>query len=163
VGYFDESLDICEDWDLFIRITKYFSIETIDEPLVKIGLHNDSLIGNKYRRYRGEAAFITGLLHSSLLSREEKKLVRKMLAQMIYYRFGRYAVRNDRVASGREALLNCIKVKPCSFKPYVYLVLSFLGNRVLTLRSWKKWLNHHLTRYRPLNTGNVNIIVNERE
>ncbi len=44
VGGFDESLPVCEDYDLWLRITSRFSVGYIDEPLViKHGGHPDQL------------------------------------------------------------------------------------------------------------------------
>jgi len=44
VGYFDKSLKVCEDYDLWLRITAKFPVLYIDEPLIiKYGGHEDQL------------------------------------------------------------------------------------------------------------------------
>lgn len=44
VGYFDESLPVCEDYDLWLRICCQHSIHYIDKPLItKYGGHDDQL------------------------------------------------------------------------------------------------------------------------
>ncbi len=44
LGYFDESFPVCEDFDLWLRITASVNIGFIEEPLVvKHGGHNDQL------------------------------------------------------------------------------------------------------------------------
>ena len=44
VGLFDESLPACEDYDLWLRITKKYFVGLIDEPLIaKTGGHKDQL------------------------------------------------------------------------------------------------------------------------
>ncbi len=44
VGYFDESLPACEDYDLWLRITKIYPVYFIETPLiVKRGGHDDQL------------------------------------------------------------------------------------------------------------------------
>ena len=44
VGYFDESLPACEDYDLWLRISSRFPVHLIDEPLlIKTGGHPDQL------------------------------------------------------------------------------------------------------------------------
>ncbi|MBT3180536.1 MAG: glycosyltransferase [Candidatus Marinimicrobia bacterium] len=44
VGYFDETLRVCEDYDLWLRITPKYSILFVDEPLIiKYGGHDDQL------------------------------------------------------------------------------------------------------------------------
>ena len=39
VGYFDESLPCCEDYDMFVRMLQRFSIGIINEPLVRYRVH----------------------------------------------------------------------------------------------------------------------------
>jgi glycosyltransferase involved in cell wall biosynthesis len=44
VGLFDESLPACEDYDLWLRITSFFPVLFVEEPLiVKHGGHSDQL------------------------------------------------------------------------------------------------------------------------
>ena len=44
VGAFDESLTVCEDYDLWLRVTAKFNILFLDEPLIKkYGGHLDQL------------------------------------------------------------------------------------------------------------------------
>ena len=44
VGWFDETLPICEDYDLWLRITAKFPVLFIDDPLIiKYGGHRDQL------------------------------------------------------------------------------------------------------------------------
>ena len=44
VGAFDESLTVCEDYDLWLRVTAKFNILFLDEPLIKkYGGHPDQL------------------------------------------------------------------------------------------------------------------------
>ena len=44
--YFDETLKACEDWDLWIRIARYYQIDFIAEPLVKLRIHPQSMQNN---------------------------------------------------------------------------------------------------------------------
>ena len=44
VGRFDESLDVCEDYDLWLRITAKYPVLFLDQPLIKkFGGHTDQL------------------------------------------------------------------------------------------------------------------------
>lgn len=48
VGFFDESLPACEDYDLWLRICHRFPVQYVDHPLInKYGGHEDQL-SNKY-------------------------------------------------------------------------------------------------------------------
>jgi glycosyltransferase involved in cell wall biosynthesis len=42
VGLFDESMNACEDLDLYRRIARYYGFKKVDLPLVKIRLHDDN-------------------------------------------------------------------------------------------------------------------------
>ena len=44
VGLFDESLDVCEDYDMWLRITSKYPVLFLDQPLIKkFGGHTDQL------------------------------------------------------------------------------------------------------------------------
>lgn len=45
-GYFDETLKACEDWDMWIRIARYYQIDFIDEPLVRLRIDPHSMQHN---------------------------------------------------------------------------------------------------------------------
>ena len=70
-GFFDESLEVCEDYDMWIRITSKEEVGFLDNPLVvKYGGHDDQLS----KKYWGMDRFriksleknlkMTGLLQS---------------------------------------------------------------------------------------------------
>jgi len=75
VGYFDESLPACEDYDLWLRIGCRYPIGLVDEPLiVKRGGHPDQLSATvpSLDRYRIQA--IAKLLRSGSLDNAQIKL-----------------------------------------------------------------------------------------
>jgi len=45
-GYFDENLTSLEDWDLWIRISKFHEIDYVDQPLVKYKMHDYNMSKN---------------------------------------------------------------------------------------------------------------------
>lgn len=47
VGHFDESLRICEDYDLWLRIAERFELIFVDVPLLKRHRTGDNLTGNR--------------------------------------------------------------------------------------------------------------------
>lgn len=40
-GLYDENLSSCQDWDLWIRVTKLCDVDFVDEPLAKYYIHGD--------------------------------------------------------------------------------------------------------------------------
>lgn len=80
VGWFDEGLSICEDYDLWLRITANFKILFIDKPLViKYGGHSDQLSKsvNGIEAYRIKS--LENLLSNTKLIKDYKLLTIKML------------------------------------------------------------------------------------
>ena len=80
VGWFDEGLSICEDYDLWLRIAANFKILFIDKPLViKYGGHSDQLSKsvNGIEAYRIKS--LENLLSNTKLIKDYKLLTIKML------------------------------------------------------------------------------------
>jgi len=42
-GYFDENLSSCEDWDMWIRVSKFYEIDFVSRPLVEYMIHDDNM------------------------------------------------------------------------------------------------------------------------
>jgi len=80
IGYFDTTFPICEDYDLWLKVTSQFPILFVDEPLVeKYGGHKDqlSLQTNKIELYRIKA--LSHILENSLLSQLNERAVLETL------------------------------------------------------------------------------------
>lgn len=83
VGLFDEALPACEDYDLWLRISRQHPIYLIDKPLIiKKGGHADQLSRTaSLDKYRIQS--ITRLLKSGALSKEQKKVAIGVLIKKI--------------------------------------------------------------------------------
>lgn len=79
VGYFDESLPACEDYDLWLRVGSRFPVGLLDDALiVKHGGHDDQLSAEPgLDRYR--IASIRKLLDEGELTPDQESASRKML------------------------------------------------------------------------------------
>ena len=79
VGLFDETLPACEDYDLWLRITRKHAIHLIHQPLiVKRGGHADQLSRMpELDKYRIQS--ISGLLDSGALSLDQRDAAKAML------------------------------------------------------------------------------------
>ena len=74
VGLFDESLKVCEDYDLWLRITSVLPIIFLDQPLIiKYGGHADQLsrVDNGIEQYRIKS--LEKILRSESLSVDQLK------------------------------------------------------------------------------------------
>ena len=73
VGWFNDKLPICEDYDLWLRITAEFEILFIDKPLiVKYGGHNDQLSHSVQAIERFRIKALESLLENSDLSKNNR-------------------------------------------------------------------------------------------
>ena len=73
IGNFDESLRVCEDYDLWLRITSKYSVVFLDIPLIyKYGGHVDQLskVNDGIESYRIQS--LEKIIKSGFLSNEQK-------------------------------------------------------------------------------------------
>jgi glycosyltransferase involved in cell wall biosynthesis len=141
VGSFDESIVGAEDYEMFVRILQRFPIDIINAPLIRYRLHATSKSKNFDTRYAGSLAVVNKILSNPSLSRKEIKYVRRKLA-CVHYDYGVAQILvTGKITLGRNKLITAIKVDPWWIMPYLTLVFSFLGNRVIqTLKSSKRRL-----------------------
>ena len=90
IGVFDESLRVCEDYDLWLRITSKYPVLFLDEPLIyKYGGHADQLskVNDGIESYRIQS--LEKIIKSGLLSDEQKVLaVNALVNKMKIYSKG---------------------------------------------------------------------------
>jgi glycosyltransferase involved in cell wall biosynthesis len=144
VGYFDESLRIGEDWEMFIRAVQCFPVEVLDVPLGYRRKHSAALTASRIRMYPEVLRTFDKVLHNNSLSKADFALVKRGLAYT-HYEYAREMIVNGQMNAGRKKLLAAIKLNSLSVRPYLYLIGSFLGNRVIhAVKSWKTWVEPHL-------------------
>ena len=84
-GWFDETLPICEDYDLWLRITAKFPVLFIDNPLIiKYGGHRDQLSRSVdgIEQYRITA--LEKILNGSNLTKNDRSKAVQMLVKKLY-------------------------------------------------------------------------------
>ena len=84
VGLFDESLKVCEDYDLWLRITSVLPVIFLDQPLiVKYGGHADQLsrVDNGIEQYRIKS--LEKILQSESLSADQLKSAKSHLLKKL--------------------------------------------------------------------------------
>ena len=82
VGGFDESMPVCEDYDLWLRIAKHYPFHFIAEKLiVKRGGHEDQLSRKYWGMDRWRVYALEKLLKENRLDEEQRDLVVTMLIE----------------------------------------------------------------------------------
>jgi glycosyltransferase involved in cell wall biosynthesis len=57
-GYYDESLSALEDWDLWIRVSKFYDVDFVDQPLVRYLMHSNNMSSNLLNMERSTFAVL---------------------------------------------------------------------------------------------------------
>ncbi|HPU29249.1 MAG TPA: glycosyltransferase [Syntrophorhabdaceae bacterium] len=74
VGLFDESLPVCEDYDMWLRVTSRYPVLFIDKPyIIKNGGHGDQLSKRYEAMDRFRIKSIVNILKSDVLNKELKE------------------------------------------------------------------------------------------
>ena len=121
-GLFDETLLSCQDWDLWIRIAKYYKFDFLKEILAKYYIHGNQISTN---------------LNNKILSR--KKIFEKYYSdlitnpQAIYFHYNNlgilYSLNGD-TNEARKYFFNSIKFVPFKRSSYLHLFLSLLNPKI---------------------------------
>jgi GT2 family glycosyltransferase len=79
-GLFDESMFVCEDYDLWLRISRYYPITFINKPLIiKNGGHADQLSHRLWGMDRFRVRALEKILQENSLADEDRKATIEML------------------------------------------------------------------------------------
>lgn len=124
VGMYDEKIPSREDWDMWIRLSKYYDFKFIDEPLVityysRLTTHFGKIIGAR------------GLIFLLEKHGEEIKKVDRKLLPLYYLGCGLDLCRNEdtsHFAEGRRYLWKGIRLSPLNYKYVVLGILSLIGS-----------------------------------
>ncbi len=84
IGLFDEDLPVCEDYDLWLRVTARYPVLYLDEPLiVKYGGHADQLSHKYWGMDRFRITALQKILAGGELGERDRSAAEAMLASKI--------------------------------------------------------------------------------
>lgn len=112
VGVFDEKFEVCEDYDLWLRISARYPVYLIDTPLIiKRGGHADQLS----KKMRGQDRFriraLVKLLEGDSLSPHQRELTWEELNRKCEI-YGGGCIKRGKKEEGEEILALTVKYKP---------------------------------------------------
>ena len=119
VGLFDERLRNLVDWEMWLRISKYYHFKYIDEPLVIAHYHSDNVSSNHH-------AFIEALELVLEKYSDEFASDKKLLAKH-YIDIGNLLVVHKETQNGRNYLIKAIKLYPFNIKLLLVIFFTFFG------------------------------------
>lgn len=120
VGLFDEGISYGVDHDLWIRISKYFKFDFIEEALVRYHIHEKRLSNDPYIVSKGFDDMLSkyGI---SLLDLDRDYYGSRYLAMGVLF-----CLMGD-MKRGIRCLLRALILNPYNVRTYFYLALSFGG------------------------------------
>ncbi len=122
VGLFDESLPSCQDWDMFLRLSKDFLFDFIETPLVRYYTHERRISSNYDALILGRRMF---------LDKYAKELAtRKNVKSRLHLEMGNFFCHKGEMRKGRRELLNAISMYPVNVKYCFYYLSSLFGSNI---------------------------------
>ena len=120
-GLFDENLPRFQDWDLAIRLSKYYNFIFIEEPLVSV-YYTEGSISDNWKSYVEAMEMIIEKNYDCLLKN-------KIILSEYYFRIGKMLCFSGESKKSREYSLKSIKLNFLNIFSWILLVISFFGNR----------------------------------
>jgi glycosyltransferase involved in cell wall biosynthesis len=121
IGYFNVILPCLEDWDLFIRISKFYNFKYIPENLV-ISHYTENGVNEKpfYINIRA----IETIIENNLDDFKNNK----MALSNQYFNIGLTYCLNGTTEKGRKYLIKAIKLYPYNLKYFLTILTTLFGN-----------------------------------
>lgn len=120
-GMFDEKLPRLQDWELVLRLSKYYNFKCIDEPLLVSYYTSDSISAN-------HKALIEAL--ELILTKHYKNFNKyKGILSRHYFGLGRILYLDGNLINGRRYFIKAIKKYPLNIKYSLSYLVSFFGPR----------------------------------
>lgn len=124
VGLFDETLPSFQDRDLWIRISRKFHFDYVQEPLLNYFIHAEKIWTNLEALTRG--------LEIMLEKYGSFPAFRKQCSNRSF-EFGVRFCKAGQMRRARRSLLKSIGLYPYRIQPYLYLILTLCGPRVFAM------------------------------
>jgi glycosyltransferase involved in cell wall biosynthesis len=141
VGYFDETLYICEDTQMCLRLAKYFRFGYVDRPLVRRRVRTDTLSSAAdNRRYAAIHIQMFDDLSKWIALSDNEKAITTRLVSSYCFSAGYAEFSDGRSASGRHHFQKSFKTC-ANLRALAYLLMTFLPlNWIKTFRIVKQQL-----------------------
>jgi glycosyltransferase involved in cell wall biosynthesis len=137
IGLFHESLGVCEDFNLWLRIAARWRIALLPQVLAIVHKRAGSLsatISPKERLRNGVVALQDVQSRCPDLSAAENRALRKALAQRMYF-YGSFLLAIDGKTAARRELSSALRLDAAHSKAAAKLLLSFLPSHISDLLS----------------------------
>jgi len=118
-GMFDERLFHLVDWEMWLRVSKYYHFKFIDEPLLVAHYGSDNVSTNQSEFIKAQELILKK--HFEDFSKDKELLV------TYYVYIGDLLISVRDVKKGRSYLIKALKVSPLNIKLLLVALLTFFG------------------------------------
>lgn len=119
VGMF-ENIPRFQDWELWLRISKYYSFKHLSEPLVKVYRQSDSISRNTDVLISARKYILSK--HYAELSKNSKLLSKH------YSDIGIFLCNKGDLKEGRKYFFKALSVHPCNARLLLWTIVSIFGS-----------------------------------
>ena len=120
-GVFDENLTSCQDWEMWIRITRDFKVDFVPETLARVAVHGGQITADLKAKISGRRALLEK--HSEEIRREPR------IHGEHLQRLGVLTALDDDLPRAKEYFRKSSKACPTRKGPYLHLLISILAPR----------------------------------
>jgi len=121
-GFFDETLPSCQDWDMWIRLSKYYDFDFVPDILAKHHVHGSQISADLNAKIVAREKLMEKYWIDLSKNPQSFSVILKRLG-ILYFLAG-----NQR--KGRKYLLKSIKENPFQKGSYIHLLISLLSPRI---------------------------------
>lgn len=140
VGLFDDLLNTQQDWDMWIRISKYYRFVLIKIPLVKYRLHSNQISRNL------ELKIITA--NRILVKYKDELEIRRRAHSKHYFCIGNRFCHMGKTKDGQGYLLKAISLYPFCIRYYICMAGSLFGPKCfIYFVNVKRYLTRIIVKY----------------
>jgi len=140
VGLFDNLLNGQEDWDMWIRIAKYYRFVLIKAPLAKRRIHSKQISNDLERK------IITA--HRILLKYSDELKKSRSIYSKHYFYIGNRLCHMGKIKEGQRYLLKAISLYPLYIRYYICIFGSLFGPRYfIYFVRIKRYLKNTIIKY----------------
>ena len=122
VGLFDINLGVCEDWDMWLRISLHYEVDYVDELLVKRRKHRGSLVTKV--EVMEESAL--KMLNNIFLEKNVPSILKRKAYSNAYLRSGGLYRNAMKLGKSRSRFFKSLLLYPFSFTPWVSVAKSLV-------------------------------------
>lgn len=126
IGYFDEQLPVCEDWELWLRAARATDFAKVDDPLVCI-VNRPGSLGKRADQIRDVSIAVADRAFATYAA-DRRHLRRRMLWQIHYFAAVTHQEQKAFRAARRD-LFKSVLYRPTYLRAYWRLLRALIGRR----------------------------------